>query len=412
MNSSTSNLQSLVSKRVLLGVTGGIAAYKAAELVRRLIDVGAEVRVVMTAAAQEFITPLTMQAVSAKPVHTSLLDTDAEAGMGHIELARWADVILVAPATANFLSQLAMGQAHDLLTTLCLASIAPLAVAPAMNQAMWGNVATQQNVAKLRERGVHIFGPDAGQQACGDIGMGRMLDVLDLRLALAGLFEVGVLAGKKVLITAGPTRESIDPVRYLTNQSSGKMGYAIAQAAVDAGATVVLVSGPVALLAPQAARTLAVISAEDMRTAVMAELTGTDLFIAAAAVADYRPISVSESKLKKDATKTLSLALIENPDIVAEVAAQPVRPYTVGFAAETENLLGYAQSKLERKGLDAIVANDVSSELGGFNSDQNAAVLLYSDGASQSFEMQSKSKLARALIIDLASKINSTCRNQ
>ena len=412
MNSSSSNLQSLANKRVLLGVTGGIAAYKSAELVRRLVDVGAEVRVVMTAAAQEFITPLTMQAVSANPVHTSLLDANAEAGMGHIELARWADVILVAPATANFLSQLAMGQAHDLLTTLCLASIAPLAVAPAMNQAMWGNFATQQNVAQLRQRGIHIFGPDAGLQACGDVGMGRMLEVPSLRLALAALFEVGLLAGKKVLITAGPTREAIDPVRYLTNQSSGKMGYALAQAAVDAGAEVVLVSGPVTLVAPQAARTLAVVSAEHMRSAVMVELADTDLFIAAAAVADYRPISISETKLKKDATKRLTLELVENPDILAEVAAQPVKPYTVGFAAETENLLGYAQGKLERKKLDAIVANDVSSELGGFNSDQNAAVLLYSNGESQAFEMQSKSKLARALIADLASKINARWQNQ
>ncbi|MBI2784684.1 MAG: bifunctional phosphopantothenoylcysteine decarboxylase/phosphopantothenate--cysteine ligase CoaBC [Gammaproteobacteria bacterium] len=390
----------LANKRVILGVTGGIAAYKSAELLRRLQTAGAEVRVVMTAAATEFVTPLTFQALSGHPVHLDLLDPAAEAAMGHIALARWADVILVAPASADFIARLAQGEGSDLLTTLCLASIGPVAVAPAMNQAMWAKPATSANVGTLRERGIHVFGPAAGYQACGDTGAGRMEEPAVLTLEVAELFATGALEGRKVVITAGPTREAIDPVRYLSNHSSGKMGYALAEAAREAGADTVLISGPVALPAPARVRCVKVTSAAEMLAASLAEVADADLFIAAAAVADYRPRTVAGQKIKKSGD-ILTLELEPNPDIVATVAALPKRPFVVGFAAETENLLDNARSKLLRKRLDLVIANDVSDAEIGFGSDDNQ-VLLISALETLRPPRMNKTPLARLLIDHIA----------
>ncbi|WP_111641612.1 bifunctional phosphopantothenoylcysteine decarboxylase/phosphopantothenate--cysteine ligase CoaBC [Marinimicrobium alkaliphilum] len=401
-------MSSLFNKRILLGVTGGIAAYKSAELIRRLQDAGAQVRVVMTPAAQEFITPLTLQALSGHPVHADLLDPAAEAAMGHIELARWADLVLVAPASADVIARLTQGQGDDLLTTICLATAAPIALAPAMNQGMWRNQATQDNIATLAGRGVHLFGPAEGSQACGDVGPGRMLEVQDLVAAAAGLFDTGALAGKTVVITAGPTREAIDPVRYLSNHSSGKMGYALAQAALEAGAKVILISGPVALPAPERVTLIPVTSAQEMYDAALACASSADVFIAAAAVADYRPASVAEHKLKKTAgIDTLTLTLVKNPDIVASVAALPERPCVVGFAAESELLLAHARAKREHKRLDAIVANDISTEGIGFNSDDNAVIFI-SDAGEEYLAQRSKSQLARDLIGLIAQHLMTT----
>lgn len=398
-------MSSLSNKRIILGVTGGIAAYKSADLVRRLQDAGASVQVVMTTAAQEFITPLTMQALSGNPVHTTLLDPAAEAGMGHIQLARWADLILIAPASADFIARLVQGQGDDLLTTLCLATPAPIAVAPAMNQGMWRNASTQANVEVLKQRKIHIFGPAAGEQACGDVGPGRMLEALELVDAAAGLFISGGLAGKKVVITAGPTREAIDPVRYISNHSSGKMGYALAQAAAEAGAQTVLISGPTQLMAPERVKFIAVTTAEDMLTASMQEAQGCDVFIAAAAVADYRPAHVSAHKIKKTAAvETLLLELVKNPDIVATIAALEQKPFTVGFAAESENLITYAQQKLTRKNLDLIIANNITATGIGFNSDDNAVTVI-DKTQQQELTQRSKQQLARDLIDIIAQKI-------
>ena len=398
-------MSSLSNKRILLGVTGGIAAYKSADLVRRLQDAGASVQVVMTAAAQEFITPLTMQALSGNPVHTTLLDPAAEAGMGHIQLARWADLILIAPASADFIARLVQGQGDDLLTTLCLATPAPIAIAPAMNQGMWRNANTQANVGVLKERKVHIFGPAAGEQACGDIGPGRMLEALELVDAAAGLFVRGHLAGKKVVITAGPTREAIDPVRYISNHSSGKMGYALAQAAVEAGAQTVLISGPTQLIAPERVTFITVTTADDMLSASLQEAQGCDVFIAAAAVADYRPANISVHKIKKTAdAETMLLELIKNPDIVATIAALEQKPFTVGFAAESENLIAYAQQKLARKNLDLIIANNIAEAGIGFNSDDNAVIVI-EKAQQQELTQRSKQQLARDLITIIAQKI-------
>lgn len=398
-------MSSLTNKRILLGVTGGIAAYKSADLVRRLQDAGASVQVVMTAAAQEFITPLTMQALSGNPVHTTLLDPAAEAGMGHIQLARWADLILIAPASADFIARLVQGQGDDLLTTLCLATPAPIAVAPAMNQGMWRNASTQANVAVLKQRNVHIFGPAAGEQACGDIGPGRMLEALELVDAAAGLFVSGSLAGKKVVITAGPTREAIDPVRYISNHSSGKMGYALAQAAVEAGAQTVLISGPTQLAAPERVEFIPVTTAEDMLAASLQQARGCDVFIAAAAVADYRPAQVAVHKIKKTAAaETLLLELVKNPDIVATIAALEQKPFTVGFAAESENLITYAQQKLTSKNLDLIIANNIAATGIGFNSDDNAVTVI-DKVQQQELTQRSKQQLARDLIAIIAQKI-------
>lgn len=394
---------SLTNKRVLLGVTGGIAAYKGAEIIRRLQDAGAEVRVVMTKGAQEFITPLTMQALSGNPVHLDLLDPEAEAGMGHIELSRWADVVLIAPASANFLSKLVVGEGSDLLSTLCLATNSKLAVVPAMNQGMWNNDAVQENIRVLEKRGVAIFGPASGLQACGDVGLGRMIEAQEIVESTAALFSTGQLAGLKVVITAGPTQEAIDPVRYISNHSSGKMGFAIAEAAVESGANVVLVAGPVALPCPERVRKLDIVSAQDMFAAVHSEISSADVFIAAAAVADYRPTTVAEQKLKKHERDLLTLSMVKNPDIVASVAALPDKPFTVGFAAETNNLLEYAQQKLAKKNLDMIVANNVADTSIGFNSDDNAVTVI--DRSTQkSLSVRSKSQLARDLIQMIAEK--------
>ncbi len=397
--------QSLANKQILLGVTGGIAAYKSADLVRRLQDAGASGQVVMTPAAQEFITPLTLQALSGNPVHTQLLDPEAEAGMGHIQLARWADLVLIAPATADFMARLAQGMGNDLLTSICLATKAPIALAPAMNQGMWHNAATQANLECLIERKVIVFGPAEGGQACGDVGPGRMLEPLQLVDATAGLFATGSLAGKTLVITAGPTREAIDPVRYLSNHSSGKMGYALAEAAAEAGAKTILISGPTQLKTPARVTRIDVTSAQEMYEASMAAAPDCDLFIAAAAVADYRPAQIASQKLKKGAEESITLTLVKNPDIVASVAALPRRPFTVGFAAETERLLEHARAKLQRKNLDLVIANNVGDTQIGFNSDDNAVTLVDNSGV-QALSQRSKTQLARELIAMLAGRLD------
>lgn len=384
-------------KRILLGVTGGIAAYKSPDLVRRLIERGAEVQVVMTAGAREFVAPLTFQAVSGREVRSDLWDESAERAMSHIELARWADLVLVAPATADFLAQLAHGMADNLLNTVCLATSAPIAVAPAMNRLMWANPATQANVAQLRARGVHVFGPDAGSQACGETGEGRMMEPADIAAhAFAVLPAEGPLRGRKVLITAGPTRERIDPVRFISNRSSGKMGYAVAQAARDLGAEVVLVSGPVSLCAPPGVKRVSVESAADMHAAVMGEIAGTDIFIGTAAVADYRPASPADCKIKKVSDR-LDLCMERTVDILASVAQRPDRPFTVGFAAETNNVEEHALAKLARKNLDLIAANEVGDHK-VFEQDDNALTLLWPGGGRLELGSGSKAELARRLL--------------
>lgn len=395
-------MKQLSNRQILLGITGGIAAYKSAELVRRLKDHGADVRVVMTAAAMEFITPLTLQALSGNPVHTALLDPEAEAGMGHIELARWADLILVAPASADFMARLASGRGDDLLTTLCLATPAPIALAPAMNQGMWRDPATQANADTLRQRGVALFGPAAGEQACGDIGPGRMLEAEQLAELAAGLFNSRALDGISLSITAGPTREAIDPVRYISNHSSGKMGYALAEAAADAGARVTLISGPTQLPCPPRVTRVDVISADDMYQASMANMGNCDIFIACAAVADYRPAHIEEQKIKKQNT-SMHIELVRNPDIVSAVASHAQRPFTVGFAAETQDVIHYAKGKLEKKNLDMIIANDVSDTRIGFNSDENSVTIIDPSG-QQKLEQMGKRQLAKQLIDLIAAR--------
>ena len=389
-------MQSLSNKRILLGVTGGIAAYKAAELIRRLKDHHADVRVVMTSAAQEFITPLTLQALSGNSVHHSLLDSEAEAAMGHIELAKWADLILVAPASADFIARLNSGMADDLLTTLCLATVAPIAIAPAMNQAMWADKHTQINIRALEEAGKHILGPGSGSQACGDIGLGRMLEAEEIAQHCADLFKSEALSGKHVVITAGPTREAMDPVRYISNHSSGKMGFALATAAINAGARVTLIAGPVHLPTPDRVTRIDVISAVDMYHSSLDASLDADIFIASAAVADYRAAEVAEQKIKKSGDQ-IQLTLIKNPDVVASVAAQKNKPFCVGFAAETQNLKQYALGKLEKKNLDMIIANDVANTDIGFNSDNNA-VTVFSKNTQKEFPQCNKQLLAQQLI--------------
>ncbi len=395
------NAPDLAGVRVLLGVSGGIAAYKAAELVRRLGDAGAQVRVVLTENAARFVTALTFQALSGNPVRTSLWDEGAEAAMGHIELARWADEILVAPASADLLARLAHGHADDLLTTLCLASEAPLAIAPAMNRQMWAHAATQANLALLRERGVRVFGPGAGDQACGETGPGRLLEPTEIVAALAAARGPRMLDGVTVLVSAGPTYEDIDPVRYVGNRSSGRMGFAVAAAARDAGARVTLVAGPVALETPPGVARIDVRSAADMRAAVFAAIPDTDIFVSAAAVADYRPRQVATEKIKKS-TEAVALELVANPDILAEVGALETRPFLVGFAAETGDLEANARAKLERKRLDLVAANRVGADA-GFEREDNALLLLW-PGGEEDLGHDDKARLARRLVARVAER--------
>jgi len=393
------HLSQLCNKRILLGVTGGIAAYKAAELVRELRKAKAEVRVVMTAAAQEFITPLTLQALSGNPVHYSMLDPEAEAGMGHIELARWADIILVAPASADFIARLTQGMGNDLLTTLCLASDAPLAICPAMNQAMWRDEMTQANIQRLSDlkgKRFHYFGPADGEQACGDVGPGRMLEPSLIAEQCAKLFISKSLSGLDVVITAGPTREAIDPVRFISNHSSGKMGYALAEAARDAGARVTIISGPVRLDAPDKINVININSASEMLEASLQQQQNCDIFIAAAAVADYRPLQIAQQKIKKSGEQ-MQMALIKNPDIVATIAQLEKKPFVVGFAAETQDVATYARGKLVNKNLDMIIANDVSNTDIGFNSDNNSVTVFWGEN-QQDFPRMAKSALSNELI--------------
>jgi phosphopantothenoylcysteine decarboxylase/phosphopantothenate--cysteine ligase len=394
-------MNTLSGKHILLGVTGGIAAYKSAELVRRLREQGAQVRVVMTSAAKRFITPLTLQALSGHAVHSELLDPATEAAMGHIELARWADALLVAPASADFIARVAQGRANDLLAAVCLACEAPLAVAPAMNRAMWENAATRDNIALLRQRGVHIYGPADGSQACGETGPGRLPEPGELAEQLAGLFRSGALAGVRIVVTAGPTREAIDPVRYISNRSSGKMGYAVAAAAVEAGAMVTLVSGPVSLPCPDRVERIVVETADEMRQAVLERIAGMDIFIATAAVADYRPRTVAAGKIRKSAPD-MTLLLERNPDILAAVAAVAGGPFTVGFAAETGDVESRAMEKLRAKGLDMIAANKVGAGL-GFEADDNALHVLW-NGGSIPLERTRKDRLARQLLEVIATR--------
>jgi phosphopantothenoylcysteine decarboxylase/phosphopantothenate--cysteine ligase len=399
-------MQQLTNKQIILGISGGIAAYKSAELVRLLGDAGANVRVVMTRAAQEFITPLTLQALSGNPVHTTLLDPEAEAGMGHIELARWADLILIAPASAHTMAKLAHGQADDLLSTLCLATSAPIAIAPAMNQAMWKDNNTQRNLKTLQNSHVIVMGPAHGAQACGDIGPGRMLEPAELLRLTANQFQYEALTGKHVVITAGPTREAIDPVRYITNHSSGKMGYALAEAAIEAGAKVTLISGPVNLAAPERVKLVMVISAQDMYEATVEALPGCDIFISSAAVADYTPIVIADQKIKKH-PDTMRIELKPTIDIVAHVAEQPDKPFTVGFAAETQNVVEYAKGKLANKNLDMIIANDVSAPGIGFNGDDNEVVVIWPDGHN-ALAKASKRQLSRKIIEIISQQLTQT----
>lgn len=386
----------LQNTNILLGITGGIAAYKTPDLVRKLTAKGAQVRVVLTQSGKEFVSPLALQAVSGNTVSDDLLDPAAEAAMGHIELAKWADLLLIAPATANTMAKLAHGLADDLLSTLVLATTAQVVLAPAMNQQMWHAKATQENLRILAGRDVQFIGPAQGEQACGDVGPGRMMEPQDIANALCNDEEEALFTGKKIVITAGPTREHIDPVRYMSNHSSGKMGYAIAEAALQLDAEVVLVSGPVNLSSPDAARLHKVTTAQEMFDSVMAEISDCDIFIGCAAVADYKPTQAVDHKIKKSNIE-LTLTFVRNPDILASVAALDNPPFTLGFAAETQNVAQYAKDKLARKKLDLIAANDVSQQDIGFNSEENALTLYWTEGES-TLPKNSKRHLAKQLL--------------
>jgi phosphopantothenoylcysteine decarboxylase/phosphopantothenate--cysteine ligase len=399
-------MRKLAGKRILLGITGGIAAYKSAILCRQLKQLEADVRVIMTAAATRFITPLTLQALSGHPVHCDLFEAESDHGMGHIELARWADQIIIAPASANTIAKLAHGQADDLLTTTVLASDKPLFVAPAMNSLMWQHLATQANIQLLISRGVKILGPAEGEQACGEQGPGRMLEAEQIAEQLRQQLDKDLLAGKNIVITAGPTWEAIDPVRGLTNHSSGKMGYELASAMLDAGANITLISGPTALLPPAGVNCIDITSAQEMADVAMANITSCDIFIGVAAVADYRPVSTSKQKIKKDA-ESLTIELVRNPDILAMVAAADKAPFTVGFAAETQSITANAQKKLSAKGINMIAANPVSGENSAFNSDSNELVLIDRDGISH-LSRCSKSLLAQKLTKEIARRYYET----
>ena len=396
----------LKGKNIVLGISGGIAAYKTPELVRRLKERGANIKVVMTDGAKAFITPLTLQAVSGNAVSDSLLDTQAELAMGHIELAKWADLILIAPATADIIARIAHGMANNLLTTLCLASDAPLIVAPAMNQQMWHAQATQDNIKTLKARKVTLWGPGAGEQACGDVGLGRMLDVPDLVTLACDYYKIktnnNTFVGQHWVITAGPTREAIDPVRYISNHSSGKMGYSIAAAAQNAGANVTIISGPVNISAPENCHVVNVNSAREMHEHALILAIEADVFIACAAVADYRVDHIADHKIKKTAdNENLTIQLVKNPDIVADVAALNNKPFTVGFAAETQDVKQYAKAKLARKNLDMICANNVSIQGQGFNSDNNA-LTLFTANDEITLPLASKVELAQRLVKEIA----------
>ena len=399
-------MHSLTNKNILLGVTGGIAAYKAAEIVRHLKKSGSSVRVVMTKSAEEFITPLTLQALSGNRVSRELLDAEAEAAMGHIELAKWADGILIAPATANTLARLSSGRGDDLLSTITLAFEGPISLAPAMNQAMWRDSRTQENLKKLIDKGYILCGPGSGEQACGDVGLGRMLEPLEIMEIFSDSFKEGMLSGKSVLITAGPTKEPIDPVRFITNRSSGKMGYSLAEAAIDAGAIVTLITGPVDIDPPMKCNTIPVETAKEMHEAVMHHVNKKDIYIGTAAVSDYRPARKNETKLKKDDKGSpLILELVENQDILKSVSELDERPYVVGFAAETNDLIKNAKTKFKNKGLDLVVANDVSDKSIGFDSDDNAVTLI-TKRRNLAIEKESKRKIAKKIIKLIAEEID------
>lgn len=394
-------MQSIHKKKIVLGITGGIAAYKSAELLRLLVKAGAEVRVVMSPAAREFIQPLTFQALSGHRVYTDIFDSEAESAMDHIELARWADLMLIAPASADFIAKFNQGFADNILLTLCLASAGPIAIAPAMNQQMYASPSTEENLQSLTARGVHIWGPSSGEQACGDIGLGRMLEAEQLTQLVQSYFQPGILHGRRVLITAGPTREAIDPVRYITNRSSGKMGYALATAAAESGAEVTLISGPVSIQVPPGINIVKVESALDMYDAVMQRVDESDIFIACAAVADYRVREQAPQKIKK-ANEVMQLSLTRNPDIVASVAALESPPFTLGFAAETENVEQYAAEKRSRKKLDLIAANRVGGN-SGFENDSNE-ILVLGENYRQPLALAGKLQIARQLIQIVAEK--------
>ena len=391
-------LKSLVNKNILLGVTGGIAAYKSAEIVRHLKKSGSSVRVIMTKSAEEFITPLTLQALSGNRVSTDLLDAESEAAMGHIELAKWADAMLIAPATANTIARLSSGRGDDLLSTVTLAFDGQVSLAPAMNQAMWRDKRTQDNLERLKEKGFRVFGPGSGEQACGDVGLGRMLEPLEIVEMLSSSFTQEEMSGKSILITAGPTQEPIDPVRYITNRSSGKMGYSLTEAAIESGAEVTLISGPVSLEPPEKCNYISIETAKEMHEAVMQHIKGKDVYIGTAAVADYSPANFNESKIKKkDDSSSLTLELQENQDILKSVSELDKRPYVVGFAAETDDLLENAKKKLIKKGLDLIVANDVSNKDIGFDSNDNEVTLI--TGSQQKhLQKQNKKKISKKII--------------
>lgn len=399
-------MKSLANKNILLGVTGGIAAYKSAEIVRHLKKSGASVRVVMTRSAEEFITPLTLQALSGNRVSTELLDAEAEAAMGHIELAKWADGILIAPATANTIARLSSGRGDDLLSTVTLAFDGPISVAPAMNQAMWRDERTQENLKKLIDQDFGICGPGSGEQACGDVGLGRMLEPLDILDMFSLSFNKGTLSGKKILITAGPTQEPIDPVRFITNRSSGKMGYSLVEAALESGANVTLISGPVNIETPSNCNFVSIKTAKEMYDAVMHHISGMDVYIGAAAVSDYSPAKASDSKIKKDGSNSpMVLELKENQDILKSVSELEQRPYVVGFAAETNDLIKNAEKKLSNKNLDLIIANDVSNKDIGFDSDDNEVTLI-TEKEKHLIERQNKRKVSKKIIDFISGRIN------
>lgn len=397
-------IKTLNNKRVLLGISAGIAAYKTPDLVRKLTELGAQVQIIMSKNSDQFVAPLALQAVSGHAVHNHAMTAESESGMGHIDLARWADVVLIAPATANVIARLCQGNADELLTTICVATEAPIAVAPAMNQQMWQNQATLANMQLLEQRGVLILGPDSGEQACGEVGPGRMLQPEDIAAQLGQSFETGSLTGKSVMITAGPTWEALDPVRGITNHSSGLMGYAIAQAAIEAGANVTLVSGPTHIEKPERSNNIDVLSAANMHAAVMDNIADQDIFIGVAAVADYRPVDEADQKIKKN-NDEMTIRLVKNPDILADVAALKDKPFCVGFAAETNKVVDYARGKLERKKLDLIAANKVGGSETGFGTTDNAITLISKDDVIE-LPRANKSALARNLITHIAKHFN------